>query len=105
MAGPDGGVIRSSLGGISHGSCYPSVTAWEVLRASLKGAAAVVTSPDDHRSAAPNRGLTIPFGRCISGSGSCPTIRVWIVSATSVHTNTIAYSTPDNHFTASPYRC
>ena len=43
MAGPDGGVIRSSLGGISHGSCYPSVSAWEVLRASLKGAAAVVT--------------------------------------------------------------
>ena len=105
MAGPDCGVTRSTLGGIGHGGSYPSVRAGKVLRASLKGASAIVTAPDDHRSPGPHGRMIIPTVRGVTGAGSCPTIRGWIVSATGVHTNTIAYSAPDDHFIAGPYGC
>ena len=70
----------------------------------LKGTSAIVTTPDDHRSAGPHCCVIVSSIRNVSCAGSCPTIRGWIVSATGVRVVASLTSAPDNHLTAGPHR-
>jgi hypothetical protein len=60
-----------------------------------------VTTPDDHFTASPHRGVSVPASGRVGGAGSRPTVVARIVSAAGIQ----SVSTPDDHFTATPHRC
>jgi hypothetical protein len=69
----------------------------------------VVSAPDDHFIADPDRGVIGSASGCVRGAGRCPTIRYRLVSPAAVPVPVIAgrahIPTPDDHLTPRPHGC
>ena len=59
-------------------------------------------APDDHFTASPDRGVTVPRGGRVGRVSGRPTIRAGVVSAAAVDRPRVTIPTPDKHFSAVP---
>ena len=105
IASPHRGMEVSRFGRVCRARCCPAIGAGIISAAGIKilFGVAIISAPDNHLSAGPDRCMIVPcFGR-VSGVGCCPAICSRVVSTAGVRVaDHVVKSAPDNHPGASP---
>src|SRR5215467_4509481 len=90
------------VGCVDIGGC-PTIGARIISPAGLSDTIRTISTPDDHFTAAPHRGVLDSGRGRIGGAGARPTIRAGIVSPTTVHIAGDSSPAPNDHLIASPH--
>src|SRR5215467_9749672 len=90
------------VGCVDIGGC-PTIGARIISPAGLSDTIRTISTPDDHFTAAPHRGVLDSASGRIAGTRGYPTIGRGIVSAATVHIAGDSSPAPNDHLIASPH--